>query len=835
MTVRTRRSNASSHVRNQPTSHRPPPAPPPTQLPRSTFVSTGAFLTRGVLKRLTENSQGFAEELHAYRPNQEVMVRQANGAWHPARLQTIQDGKVLAQFTGDNPDLSSEWLRIDSPRLKAFDVTGHIHQPTPRKRGRPKKPKAPSRAVAGSTNLSDLLTSALRECSAASKAETSAPAPRYAHAFTIPPTPLRLRPDGSPQPARQVLSLSGRLIIQSMFKTKAWPTEPSALANATGVTGAMLDTYVAVPPFELLPDYRLCFEFSSTVRVRDHASEWRDARITTVQRDLVSITYGHDTRNARESFSVTSPRIHVPLRTILRLWAESTPALVDATTPVDAPAPCTERPAGASPMAYPGKLQEPRPKQSPPVPGQLMSLLEQFRSSQYRHQSASKSPSTRTLAKGDVPALTGPEPADLTSGVTQALTSDSHDSPLADDEKTSFTVPTTDRQPPVEEEVAHTANHSPPISALRDTLHPLPATLSADGTLASSRARLPASPPASMNTTPESTPPNGAIHTGRLIDTPASSAHSKDRRTRRSLQIAPAVLFPEFTRSTRSRSRATLPATPVSASQSDTTKAVDDDLPSTPSPSAPARTRKRKKPISATRRVVAIRTTTGRSPVTSSSSTSSSPGVITDPVDRAVVMPVARSNLPPVPAPNEPYDAHWTIYCNVCEAVIRQRRFYCTYCENPSDGFDYESFELCVTCFEHRFPTSHQHPRSSFAEQWLLAPADPAAAHGANAVDPTLANLLTSLQAAGQPTIRLNDNGEMVQSFEKDRFDTAYREGDLVPFVGASRGILKRKVCAFCLDDESSGASFTGPFIGPHPFTFEVKAGTGPPRIRRFW
>jgi hypothetical protein len=48
----------------------------------------------------------------------------------------------------------------------------------------------------------------------------------------------------------------------------------------------------------------------------------------------------------------------------------------------------------------------------------------------------------------------------------------------------------------------------------------------------------------------------------------------------------------------------------------------------------------------------------------------------------------------------------WKVYCNQCNIVIKQFRYYCTYCETPSAGCDYHSFELCLRyyiIFEHWF------------------------------------------------------------------------------------------------------------------------------------
>ncbi|KAJ2723992.1 hypothetical protein GGI07_002279 [Coemansia sp. Benny D115] len=57
----------------------------------------------------------------------------------------------------------------------------------------------------------------------------------------------------------------------------------------------------------------------------------------------------------------------------------------------------------------------------------------------------------------------------------------------------------------------------------------------------------------------------------------------------------------------------------------------------------------------------------------------------------------------------------WFVYCNQCSVIIRTFRYYCTTCEQPSDGFDYVSFDLCLGCFSKQFPSDHPHPRTAFA------------------------------------------------------------------------------------------------------------------------
>ncbi|KAL0083612.1 hypothetical protein J3Q64DRAFT_1138065 [Phycomyces blakesleeanus] len=90
-----------------------------------------------------------------------------------------------------------------------------------------------------------------------------------------------------------------------------------------------------------------------------------------------------------------------------------------------------------------------------------------------------------------------------------------------------------------------------------------------------------------------------------------------------------------------------------------------------------------------------------------------------EPEDAQVVKPSKRREVAPtvVPAPEEPvHGTHdmveyhmeavdgmeveendtWKVYCNQCNIIIKQFRYYCTYCETPSEGHDYQSFELCL-------------------------------------------------------------------------------------------------------------------------------------------
>ncbi|CAI2163962.1 8925_t:CDS:10 [Funneliformis geosporum] len=159
-------------------------------------------------------------------------------------------------------------------------------------------------------------------------------------------------------------------------------------------------------------------------------------------------------------------------------------------------------------------------------------------------------------------------------------------------------------------------------------------------------------------------------------------------------------------------------------------------------------------------------------------------------------------------------DDKWCIYCNQCNVVIKQFRYYCTYCESPSEGNDYRSFELCVWCFAHQFPNYHEHPRCSFAVQTVI----------------------------DDEAIKMSSKGEVVKIFDKDIFDTTYKDPEFdltsnnVP-LDTDMGYLylqawnMRKICGFCNDDDSNQL---GGFIAPYPFVSNTYTRHGE-KQKTFW
>ncbi|KAI9498996.1 hypothetical protein BDB00DRAFT_753869 [Zychaea mexicana] len=153
----------------------------------------------------------------------------------------------------------------------------------------------------------------------------------------------------------------------------------------------------------------------------------------------------------------------------------------------------------------------------------------------------------------------------------------------------------------------------------------------------------------------------------------------------------------------------------------------------------------------------------------------------------------------------------WKVYCNQCNVVIKQFRYYCTYCETPSEGYDYESFELCLRCFDQNFPFWHDHPRSSFAVQAVI-----------------------NAEIGPMPI-----KGELVTVWEEDIVEEASKvfTGDAsIEIAEQGYKYLKRwqrrKVCAFCNDDDDTSSEL-GSFIGP--FVIATYNKNGVERKRQFW
>ncbi|KAJ1675381.1 hypothetical protein EV182_001383, partial [Spiromyces aspiralis] len=215
----------------------------------------------------------------------------------------------------------------------------------------------------------------------------------------------------------------------------------------------------------------------------------------------------------------------------------------------------------------------------------------------------------------------------------------------------------------------------------------------------------------------------------------------------------------------------------------------------------------------------------------------------------------------------------WSVYCNQCKVVIKHFRYFCTYCEKPSDGYDYTSFELCLWCFSYNFPREHQHPRSVFArtpiadletlvkftpetkEQMLrqfdedskdLAASiisahiytyeqdvfDPLWDPSLNVANP-LQQFAQDLAAASVPTA--ND-----METASDRGD-ATDDGKVAAVVDTSHShnILRqyrlRRRCAFCGEDELVSEEKGLEFISNIPFLSIRTFSNGKSKYQRFW
>ncbi|KAJ2517812.1 hypothetical protein GGI11_003050 [Coemansia sp. RSA 2049] len=115
----------------------------------------------------------------------------------------------------------------------------------------------------------------------------------------------------------------------------------------------------------------------------------------------------------------------------------------------------------------------------------------------------------------------------------------------------------------------------------------------------------------------------------------------------------------------------------------------------------------------------------------------------------------------------------WFVYCNQCNIVIRTFRYYCMDCEKPSDGYDYESFDLCLVCFSKAFPTDHPHPQLSFARS--------AVGDIESIVDFTTQTLAKCQRQdqSSDPCAHLVDTvSGLIAVYKSDIFDSSYKPSD---------------------------------------------------------
>ncbi|KAI8366507.1 hypothetical protein EDC96DRAFT_442841 [Choanephora cucurbitarum] len=178
-------------------------------------------------------------------------------------------------------------------------------------------------------------------------------------------------------------------------------------------------------------------------------------------------------------------------------------------------------------------------------------------------------------------------------------------------------------------------------------------------------------------------------------------------------------------------------------------------------------------------------------------------------------------------SPSDPHnevtdeEAKAKVYCNQCKVVIKQFRYYCTYCETSVEKQGDQKLELCLRCFDQSFPFWHEHPRSGFAVQSVID------------------------SAVGPRPIK----GELVTMWEEDILDTSASneeqiatdasqvfKGNTAIQIDQGYKLLKkwrsRKVCAFCNDDEDNSEEL-GQFIGP--FIISTFNRNGMEKKRSFW
>ncbi|KAI8988488.1 hypothetical protein BDF20DRAFT_855924 [Mycotypha africana] len=193
----------------------------------------------------------------------------------------------------------------------------------------------------------------------------------------------------------------------------------------------------------------------------------------------------------------------------------------------------------------------------------------------------------------------------------------------------------------------------------------------------------------------------------------------------------------------------------------------------------------------------------------------------------------------------------WKVYCNQCNVVIKQFRYYCTYCETPSAGYDYQSFELCLQCFDQNFPVWHEHPRSSFAVQSVInADVGPRPIKGELVTiwEEDILEKNNESNTTANETIRSNNNSTDVASKPVENTnmqvdveekaldaskiftgDKAFAEDQGYQYLKKWR---RRKVCAFCNDDADTSEEL-GQFIGP--FITATFNKNGVEKKRTFW
>ncbi|ORY92997.1 hypothetical protein BCR43DRAFT_496172 [Syncephalastrum racemosum] len=184
----------------------------------------------------------------------------------------------------------------------------------------------------------------------------------------------------------------------------------------------------------------------------------------------------------------------------------------------------------------------------------------------------------------------------------------------------------------------------------------------------------------------------------------------------------------------------------------------------------------------------------------------------------------------------------WKVYCNQCKVVIRQFRYYCTYCETPSEGHDYESFELCLKCFDQNFPFMHEHPRSGFAVQSVIDSAIGPMPIKGELVTVWEEDMIGDLPEEKTTSENAPHEEEGLPAKAQDRpahpmeASQVFDGNQAIQTADEGYAVLKRwqrrKVCAFCNDDDDTSDEL-GAFIGP--FVIATFNKNGIECKRQFW
>lgn len=144
--------------------------------------------------------------------------------------------------------------------------------------------------------------------------------------------------------------------------------------------------------------------------------------------------------------------------------------------------------------------------------------------------------------------------------------------------------------------------------------------------------------------------------------------------------------------------------------------------------------------------------------------------------------------------------------------VINKFRYYCTYCEAPTDSQTIQTFDLCLKCFDQDFPFWHEHPRSGFAVQALLETKDDVQEY----ISPSWEEDVIDPDYVPDATDECFPSNAPIESDEGYKYLSQWK---------------KRKICSLCNDDDTSAD--LGGFVGP--FIIETFNKRGEEKRKTFW